>query len=238
MAEIDYDLDPEADIACYTFGNEGRELLLADSYLKGALALKEHAVSMNDFSKADTFYPGTRMAVPQEYTISLIRNLGYFIENHFQLNIRTIKKAASRFSIVTTPPEQLDFLQRIPHFDSPSPHGLAVILYLQTLPGFGTSLYRHKSSGFETIDEQRYPQYHALLDQQFHSAQETPQGYIHQSTDQFEEIASFDAVFNRLVMYRGFNLHSAKIGANYNYDPHPATGRLTITSFIEFNEVR
>jgi hypothetical protein len=71
------------------------------------------------------------MHVPQEYTIALVKNLGFFIEQFFQLEVRKIKSAVTKFSIVTTPPSDLDLLQRIPHFDSPSRKGLAVIHYLQ-----------------------------------------------------------------------------------------------------------
>jgi hypothetical protein len=74
----------------------------------------------------------------------------------------------------------------------------------------------------------------ANINERFSSEDKYPKGYINGSTDQFEEIASFDAIFNRLVMYRGTSLHSGRIGSDYNFDPSPATGRLTITSFFEF----
>lgn len=156
------------------------------------------------------------------------------MERFFQLEVRQIKNAVSKFSIITTRPDNLDLLQRIPHFDSPSRKGLAVVHYLQSIPNMGTSLYRHKPTNFEYVDEQRYPSYTAKIQERFPTADKYPEGYINGSTDQFEEIASFDAVFNRLVMYRGTSLHSGKIGQEYNFDPSPATGRLTLTSFFEF----
>jgi len=54
------------------------------------------------------------------------------------------------------------------------------------------------------------------------------------SNNEFEEIMSFEAKFNRLIMYRGTSLHSGIIRPEYNFDPNPQTGRLTITSFYEF----
>lgn len=234
MEPILYELCDDANIECYRVGNEQQEVLLVDNYLKGASSLKALAVQQNNFARADSFYPGVRMQVPQEYTIALVKNLGFFMEQLFQLEVRNIKSAVTKFSIVTTPPHHLDLLQRIPHFDSPSRKGLAVVHYLQSLPGMGTALYRHIPTNFEYVDEQRYSGYMANIQEKFPSQDKYPEGYISGSTDQFEEVMSVDAVFNRLLMYRGTSLHSGQIGKDYNFDPNPATGRLTLTSFFEF----
>ncbi|MDO8345248.1 MAG: DUF6445 family protein [Cellvibrio sp.] len=234
MEPIVYELCEDANIECYRVGNEQQEVLVVDDFLKGALALKARAVHENDFAHADSFYPGVRMQVPQEYTFSIVKNLGFFMERFFQLEVRQIKSAVSKFSIVTTRPDDLDLLQRIPHFDSPSRKGLAFVHYLHSIPSMGTALYRHKPTGFEYVDEQRYSQYMENIQQRYPTESDYPEGYINGSTDHFEEVASFDAVFNRLLMYRGTSLHSGKIGKDYNFDPSPATGRLTLTSFFEF----
>ena len=234
MEPIAYELCEEANIECYKVGNEQQEVLLVDNYLKGALALKERAVQINEFARADSFYPGVRMQVPQEYTMALVKNFGFFMEQFFHLEVRQIRKAVSKFSIITTRQNDLDLLQRIPHFDSPSRKGLAFVHYLQSVPSMGTSLYRHRPTNFEYVDEQRYSSYTEKIQERFPTEESYPEGYINGSTDQFEEIASFDAVFNRLLMYRGTSLHCGKIGKDYNFDPSPATGRLTVTSFFEF----
>lgn len=229
-----YELCEDANIECYRVGDEQQEVLLVDNYLTGASHLKELAIQQGNFAPADSFYPGVRMQVPQEYTLALVKNLGFFMEKFFHLEVRQIKNAVTKFSIITKPPQDLDLLQRIPHFDSPSRKGLAVVHYLQSLPNMGTSLYRHRETQFEYVDEQRYPKYIASIEEKFPSVDKYPRGYINGSTDEFEEIASFDALFNRLIMYRGTSLHSGKIGKDYNFDPNPATGRLTLTSFFEF----
>jgi hypothetical protein len=234
MEPIVYGLCEDANIECYRVGNEQQEVLVVDNFLKGALALKECAIQENDFARADSFYPGVRMQVPQEYTFSIVKNLGFFMEQFFHLEVRQIKSAVSKFSIITTRPDDLDLLQRIPHFDSPSRKGLAVVHYLQSIPSMGTSLYRHKPTNFEYVDEQRYSSYIANVQERFPTKDTYPTGYINGSTDQFEEVVSFDAVFNRLLMYRGTSLYSGKIGKDYNFDPSPVTGRLTLTSFFEF----
>jgi hypothetical protein len=234
MEPIVYELCEDSNIECFRAGNEQQEILVVDNFLKATLALKEQAILEDNFAHADSFYPGVRMQVPQEYTIAIVKTLGFFIEKFFHLEVRKIKSAVSKFSIVTTRPDELDLLQRIPHFDSPSRKGLAVVHYLQSIPSMGTALYRHKPTGFEYVDEQRYSNYMAQIQERFPTEDKYPEGYINGSTDQFEEIASVDAIFNRLLMYRGTSLHSGKIGKDYNFDPSPATGRLTLTSFFEF----
>ncbi len=229
-----YELCEDANIECFRVGNEQQELLLVDNFLKGASTLKGYAIQKNEFARADSFYPGIRMQVPQEYTMALVKHLGFFMEQFFNVEIRQIKNAVSKFSIVTDTPDNLGLLQRIPHFDSPSRKGLAVVHYLQSIPSMGTSLYRHKPTNFEYVDEQRYSSYTAKIQERFPTEDKYPEGYINGSTDQFEEIASVEAIFNRLLMYRGTSLHSAQIGSDYNFDPSPATGRLTLTSFFEF----
>jgi hypothetical protein len=57
--------------------------------------------------------------------------------------------------------------------------------------------------------------------------------YINGDNQYYEQIGSYDAKFNRIVMYRGNVLHSANIAPDFNFDPNPRTGRLTLTSFIQ-----
>ncbi|BCD96983.1 DUF6445 family protein [Marinagarivorans cellulosilyticus] len=235
MESIAYELCKDSSIKSFRVGNEQQDVLVVDNFLEGAESLKQVAVNGSNFSCSDSFYPGVRMPVPQAYIIAIVKNLGYFIENFFHLEVRKIKSVTSRFSIVTTPPHELELRQRIPHFDAPSRKGLAVVHYLQSFPSMGTALYRHKPTGFEYVDESRYLDYVNSINQRYPTEGDYPEGYINGPTDQFEEVISFDAVFNRLLMYRGTSLHSGKIGKDYSFDPNPATGRLTVTSFFEFN---
>ena len=216
-------------------GNEQQELVRVDNYMQGADALLEDAITRNNFAVADSFYPGLRMDITDAYIIQLVRNLQHVIQDFFKLDLRKIKKAVSKYSIVTFSPENLKLMQRIPHFDAPTRNSLAVIHYLSDAPNSGTSLYRHRKTGFEYIDQLRIENYTQNLQQQFDDPSKHPSGYIHESNETYEEIASHNAVYNRLLMYRGSSLHSGIIKPDYNFDPSPETGRLTVTSFIEFS---
>jgi hypothetical protein len=220
-------------IDAYTIGNEGEPLVKVESFMSGADHLKRYAVEHNDFKPADNYYPGIRMPVPLIYTAALAKNLRPYIESVFGIDPRGAKKAVSTFSIVTNPTRQLSLLQRIPHFDAASKKNLATVHYLTDDDTSGTAFYRHRKLGYEYIDTARYDTYMQYVKQQF--AGRMPGGYIRGSTDEFEMVASFTAKYNRLIMYRGSSLHSGIIPDTYTFDPNPATGRLTITSFFEFD---
>lgn len=229
-----YNLCKNVDYERLKVGNDQQELVRVDNYMQGVDTLVEDAVSRNNFAVADSFYPGIRMDISDTYIIQFVSNFHHIIQDFFKLDLRRIKKAASKYSIVTHSPESLKLMQRIPHFDAPNRNSLAVIHYLSDAPNSGTSLYRHRKTGYEYIDPLRIENYRMNLQQQFDAPSKHPSGYIHESTETFEEIASHKAVYNRLLMYRGSSLHSGIIKPDYNFDPSPETGRLTVTSFIEF----
>jgi hypothetical protein len=229
-----YSLADDIQIQCLEVGNEKEPLLIVDSFIKGAQALKDYAVGINQFPVADSFYPGIRMPVPMLYSVAMAKNLAYFIEGLFGLDVKQISSGVSRFSIVTTPPDQLGLFQRIPHIDSPSKNGLAALHYLVDYPNAGTALYRHRETGFEYVDVPRNDIFLQHVHQRFSEPTNYPKGYICGETPEFEVIAAVEAKFNRMIMYRGSSLHSGIIPADYSFDPSPATGRLTIASFFEF----
>lgn len=222
----------DAKIDSYRIGNEGEPLMKVESFMSGAELLKQYALERNQFTPGDNYYPGIRMPVPLIYTAALAKNLRHHIENLFGVDPRDAKKAVSLFSIVTCPPQKLSLLQRIPHFDAASKKGLAAIHYLADDDTSGTAFYRHRKLGYEYIDVDRYDTYMQCIKTQFDG--KMPPGYICGSTGEYEMIASFPAKYNRLLMYRGSSLHSGIIPETYTLDPSPATGRLTITSFFEF----
>ena len=231
-----FGLSHNCEIDTYKVGHEGEPLLVANAYLAGADQLRDYAIHNNQFCSTDTYYPGIRMPIPYNYTMTLAKNFQAYIEDHFGLSLSKVKKAASRYSIVTTSPGSLSLRQRIPHFDAPSRNSLAMIHYLCDVPDSGTALYRHRESDFEYVDEKRYDQYMQSLDRQLNDPLKHPSGYICGDTDNFEMIQSFAAVYNRVLMYRGSSLHSGIIRPDYNFDPSPQSGRLTVTTFIEFRD--
>jgi hypothetical protein len=136
------------------------------------------------------------------------------------------------YSLVTTPAERLELLQRIPHVDSLAQDGLASIHYLCRTDLGGTAFYRHRATGFESLDATRNDRYLRALAAECSGPHAPGPGYINGDTPIFAQVAKQDCVFNRLLIYRRNVLHSGCIAADFVPDANPRTGRLSINSFI------
>lgn len=238
MAEIDKRLFEPTDncqVSELRLGLEQQPLLCIEGCTRGIDRLKAFAVHANRFSPASNHYPGLRMPVIDIYPMAIVRFFKDAIDRNFNLDFSRVKKVESYYSIVTTRPSSLKYLQRVPHIDTASQDSLAMVHYLSDFREAGTALYRHKKTGFEYIDAERWAKYsEALSCEQANFEKLQSSGYINESNAGYEQIAAFDAKYNRLLMYRGSSLHSGLIGPDYNFDPSPDSGRLTITTFIEF----
>jgi hypothetical protein len=145
----------------------------------------------------------------------------------------SLRFSMCHYSLITTPAHELAVPQRIPHVDSLSKYGLASIHYLFRQNFGGTAFYRHRKTGFETIDEARNATYFGSLRNENLLPETLGPGYINGDTDLFEQIAKQDGVFNRMLVYRRNSLHSGCIGADFLPDANPRSGRLSINSFID-----
>ena len=59
-----------------------------------------------------------------------------------------------------------------------------------------------------------------------------PAQYVEGDSPLFERIASYQAAFNRMLIYRGSMLHSVNVPADFVPDTNPRTGRLTVNTFV------
>lgn len=228
-------LHKKAILSSIKFGKENQPLLKVDSYMQDPKILIDYAINKNTFVSADNFYPGIRMPVPLSYLKALVYNLGPSIEATFGVNLRKIKNATASFSIITTSIDKLGFFHTIPHFDGLGENKLALLHYLCEMPDTGTCFYHHKELGYDFIDDERADRYEEYIKHQFRNKSNVYDSYIYEDSDEFQKIASFECVFNRLLIYKASSLHSGHITPDYNFDSNPRTGRLTIASFIEFN---
>jgi hypothetical protein len=137
------------------------------------------------------------------------------------------------FSLVTRPPAELTLRQRMPHIDSTHPGNPALLLHLAPAGQGGGAFYRHRSSGYESIAEDRFDLYESRLKADI-AAHGEPQGYICGDSPVFARIANYEAVFNRMLVYRSGNLHSASLSPGFAGSPDPRTGRLTLNLFLHF----
>src|SRR5262245_6519108 len=136
------------------------------------------------------------------------------------------------YSVVTTPPERLTMLQRIPHVDSHEARGIASIHYLFKEDLGGTAFYRHRSTGYEYVDEGRRSSYYPILERELGGPQSPGPQYIASDTPLFEQVGIQAGVFNRMLVYRRNSLHSGAMAPGLSLAASPLTGRLSINSFL------
>jgi len=224
-------LHPQFSYAAYTIGREQTPLLVIDNFIHNAEELRDYCCNSLQLETIDTYYPGIRVAAPSIYTEAIFHYLLPLLQEVFQLHPSEIRGGKSLFSMVTTPPDQLEIKQCLPHVDSFKAGELACIHYLCGKEMGGTAMYRHRASGFETLNSERIDAYNQqLIDQG--ALNRTEKAYMHGSDNYFEQIAKIDAQFNRLIIYPTQILHSGNIPPTFPFTRHPTQGRLTLNSFI------
>ncbi|MEJ6007348.1 DUF6445 family protein [Paucibacter sp. AS339] len=179
-------------------------------------------------------YPGVRATAPAAYSIALAELLDPLIKVNFQVPEHLdLSKSACEFSLTTVEPTGLGLMQRTPHFDSSSPHHMAVLLYLCGPEHGGTGFYRHKATGIQKITPENVQRYSDVYYQELNKV--PPQArYFDDSDEHFTFLGMLPARFNRLAVYPGSLLHSACINPGIGICDDPKRGRLTVNTFFDF----
>jgi hypothetical protein len=227
------DLHPALRVQRLTIGSEKAPLLVIDNFVADPDRLVKKAAT-SQWKPGGQFYPGIRVEAPLSYQQFFRERMQDLLRDYFQLRGNSFRFSLCHYSLVTMPAANLHILQRIPHFDSLDPNGLATIHYLFKTDLGGTAFYRHRRTGFEYIDASRRDTYFRSLESENDGPDMPGPGYINGDTPLFEQIAKQNGVFNRLLVYRRNSLHSGCIDRNFVPDPNPLTGRLSINSFIDF----
>jgi hypothetical protein len=226
-------LHPDFRVETMQIGAEHQPVVVVDHFLDNAQLLIDFAAAHGQFDGvSDTFYPGERAPIPPIYCFAVRAFLGNIIGDAFGLRGSAVTGELSHFSLVTTPPAKLALLQRMPHFDNTNPKQLAVLHYLCPREHGGTSFYRHRGTGYEYVDEPRKLPYSKAVAADLQSFGPPPARYLCGDDAMFERTSSFEAAFNRVLIYRSINLHSADIGPAFPFDRNPKTGRLTANTFF------
>ena len=217
-----------------SIGAEASPVLVIDNFAADPQGLVDYATSVAPFPPAEqTFYPGLRAPVPMPFVQAVHAYLEAALRAAFGLCDQAVVSGGWDFSLVTKPAAELTRRQRMPHIDSTHPGKLALLLYLAAPGQGGTGFYRHRATGFETITEDRFDPYEAALKADVARLGE-PQGYICGDSAIFERIADYEAVFNRLLVYRSRNLHAASLAPGFVGSADPRSGRLTLNLFLHF----
>ena len=59
-------------------------------------------------------------------------------------------------------------------------------------------------------------------------------GVLPFTPDETHSLLGIEPVFNRVLIYRSMTLHSADIAEDFDFDPDPRTGRLTVNALFNF----
>ena len=216
-------------IAVRAVGREAQPLVVIDGFAPDPDALRTVAAATR-FGSAGHHYPGIRAPLPVDYLSDAQPIIDAALSRALNRTVYARVIDAS-FSIVTTPAAALSMAQRLPHCDAFAPERIALIHYLVPNGSDGTAFFRHRSTGYETVDEARKPAYFERLDAEVRGGTR-PSGYIAGDTALFERTALAEARYNRALLYPSYLLHSGAIAPNAVLSPDPAQGRLTVTAFL------
>ena len=220
-------------VTVHRIGDEGEPVAVIETFAPDPQALRAAAITAR-FDAAGEHYPGIRAALPPDYLPAVRGVLSQVFRDVFGVRER-VSVIDACFSIVTRAPGALTLDQRIPHVDAIEPGRLALVHFLgegAASDTGGTAFYRHRSTGFETIDEPRSAAYFAALNADLARHGPPPPAYLAGSTPLFERIGGFEGRFNRALVYRGRLLHSGDISPTSALSGDPALGRLTVTGFF------
>lgn len=216
-------------ITARRIGNEQQPIAIVDGFHPDPEALREAARAAS-FGAARRHYPGIRAELPADYFAQVRPALTAVLSEVFGAP-RKIDLLDASFSIVTAPPDTLTVEQRLPHIDAVAPGRIALVQYLSRDDGDGTAFFRHRATGYETIDQARAADYLARLDADLRGKL-PPAAYVNGDTPLFAEIGRVEARYNRAILYRSAQLHSGAISPDARLDANPMTGRLTVTAFL------
>ena len=193
--------------------------------------LVDAASALAPFPPSGNYYPGLRQPITREMAAhrpvaALLDSVAPLIFDCFDCT--GFESVDPSFSMVTLDPGELSAAQRVPHFDSPDPDYLAMLLYLSDTPGTGTAFFRQRATGIERVDPHNIALFLA-------AAQVTAgerHGYAGGSDDEYEQIGAVAAQPGRVAIYRGGLLHSGIIPASMRFSSDPRVGRLTLNLFL------
>lgn len=211
-------------------GHEQQPVIVIDDFVPNFAAFRAEAEAAA-FVAMRGHYPGVRAPVAAETVERFLNPVQELIAETFGFS-GPAALIESLYSIVTTPPERLTPIQRLPHFDGLDAGRVAMVHYLSDGEHGGTAFYRHRQTGFETIRPDRHAAYDAALHRDVAEHGMPAPAYIVGDTPIYEQIARFAAQPNRALIYCSRSLHCADLPVKAQYSADPRDGRLTVNTFL------
>jgi len=232
---FNFSLNSQPSLTKLVIGEEEIPLLIIDDFANSASELVAFSGDGSAFqADKNNFYPGKRQLMPSEYGEQICQQYFPLFQSFFGCTqASTAKTVISAFALADTPVAQLRPMQMLPHIDTPQSNQFAVVHYLCDQEHGGTTFYRHRETGYETITQTRLHHYAKQVKKEAIANQihKTP-CYMSGSDNMFEQLYSVDACMNRAIIYPSNLLHSGNINVALGLSSEPQKGRLTIGSFI------
>jgi Family of unknown function (DUF6445) len=236
-ADYNFNFNEAPELRTIFVGKEENPVIIIDNMMQDPRSMIDFASSEVTFKRDTvTYYPGIRAPLPKQYANNLSSMIPSLIRDAFRpSSTKQEGISCNKFlSLSTLTPEQLEVPQRFPHTDASDHNQFAVLHYFCDPQHGGTSFYRHRESGYESISKDRVNIFSSLFNSELASNGPPPAKYINGDNSFFERTASIDSEFNRLVIYRGNMLHSGNINPELSLSNSPRDGRLTATVFFLF----
>jgi hypothetical protein len=223
-------------LAIEYLGETKSPLLIIDNFAAAPEQLISEACDLPGFSaQASDFYPGLRKPVNAGYAQQSLEAVEAQVKKYFAVDESLhAQLSLCAFSLTTTPAEQLRPIQAVPHIDTPDPLQFAMVHYLCSEHFGGTSFYKHRRSGYETITQTQMVDYFKSVKQELMTQNRNEFDYINGDTELFQRIGQVPVKFNRCIIYRSNLLHSGDINPQLGLSANPHEGRLTLNSFFRF----
>lgn len=226
---MDFAVNPRCSVRVIHVGTDREPVLIVDDVLRDPEAIVRYAETGAAFRKEEKdFYPGIRKPLSMDYAAAIYAQLRErFIDTFSAGRHAAIEPLSCLLSLATTRQEHLRPIQSIPHFDSYDGAQIAGVHYLCPDEFGGTSFYRHRGTGYESMNAQRLVDYAPRLKAEVMALKTRAFAYIRGDTSLFERTGGVEAKFNRAIYYRSHMLHSGDIPADIGMPPGPRSGRLT-----------
>ncbi len=222
----DLRINPAAAITVRHIGSEKSPLLIIDDLLATPNDFVEVARRV-PFNPPPSMYPGLNAPLPPPYFRVLLSALQPLLHRVFDVPPDRKLTAHGFFALALRSGDDLHVMQRVPHQDTFKPDRLGMVHFLCHGEQGGTGFFRHRATGFETVDQKRTETFAPIIDDEARALVEDGRGV----EDFYEMFDSADAVFNRLIVYPAHLLHTGLLGQS-TLTPDPSKGRLTANIFL------
>ncbi len=223
----DLTFNPQATVSVRHIGDEGLPVLVIDNVLNFPEQLVELARHV-PFGRPRGMYPGLNAMLPPPYLRAVMGWLRPYMAQVFAIAPTVQVTAHGFFALATLTPDRLHPMQKIPHQDAANPDRLGMVHYLCRGAQGGTGFYRHRTTGFESVDAARREIFAPVVVEE--ALRREAAGENDRAMPDYEMTGSVEAVFNRLIVYRAHMLHAGLLTESTLSDD-PLTGRLTANIF-------